>query len=117
MIEIIVALAIVAVAVVAIVDAMGKHTHAASELEKRVLASWVASNYIAEIRYESKTDRVKSGSDSKVIKMGGLRWRLKSKIRETDVQRVYLVDVEVKDEARRNENALVVMTTALTDRL
>lgn len=117
LIEIIIALAIVSVAVVAIVDAMGKHTHTASELEKRILASWVASNYIAEIRHESKTDRVKSGSDSEIVKMGGHRWRVKSKVKETEVERVYLVEVEVKDEARRNENAFVVMTTALTDKL
>jgi len=117
LIEIIIALAIVSVAVVAIVDAMGKHTNAASELEKRVLAAWVASNYIAEIRHEAKTDRVKSGSDSEIVKMGGHRWRVRSKVEETEVERVYLVDVEVKDERRRNENPLAVMTTALTDRL
>lgn len=111
------ALAIVSVAVVAIIDAMGKQTAVASELEKRVLASWVASNYIAQIRYDAKLDRVKEGGDSEIVKMGGHRWRVRSKIKETEVERVFLVDVEVKDEARRNENPLAVMTTALTDRL
>ena len=117
LIEIIIALGIVSVAVVAIVDAMGKHTNAASQLEGRILASWIASNHIAEIRHESKTDRVKLGSKSEVVKMGGQRWRVRSKIDETEVERVFLVEVEVKDDKRRNEKPLAVMTTGLTDRL
>jgi general secretion pathway protein I len=117
LIEIMVALGIAAVSIVAIIDAMGKNTWVASELEQRILASWVASNEIAEIRYDAKISKVKTGSKSNTVEMGGHRWRVKSRIKKTDVQRVFLVTVEVNDDARDRESVLSTMTTAVTDRL
>ncbi|MFT5572469.1 MAG: general secretion pathway protein I [Cryomorphaceae bacterium] len=117
LIEIMVALGIAAVSIVAIIDAMGKNTWVASELEQRILASWVVSNEIAEIRYDAKISKVKIGSHSNTVEMGGHRWRVKSRIKKTDVERVFLVTVEVNDDARSRETALSTMTTAVTDRL
>lgn len=117
LIEIMVALAIAAISVAAIIDAMGKNTVVSSELELRILASWVASNEIAEIRYDSKINRVKEGRSSDRIEMGGHKWRVKSSVKKTDVERVFLVTVEVSDESRNNDAPFSVMTTAVTDTL
>ena len=117
LIEIMIALMIAAVAVVAIIDAMAKTSWVASELEQRVLASWVASNEIAEIRYDAKLNRIKEGSKSNSVDMGGLKWRVKSRIKETDVEKVFKVEVEVASQGDNNEGPLSSMTTAITDRL
>lgn len=117
LIEIMVALAIAAISVAAIIDAMGKNAVVSSELELRILASWVASNEIAEIRYDSKINKVKEGRSSDRVEMGGHKWRVKSTVKKTDVERVFLVTVEVNDENRNNDSPLSLMTTAVTDTL
>lgn len=115
LIEIIIALAIVAVAMLAIANAMNQHTQVAAGLEKRVIASWVASNHITEIKHEAKLARLKTGNTSDIITMGGHKWRAQAKISKTDVNRVYLLTVTVSDEARRQDPAYATYTTAVTD--
>lgn len=117
LIEIMVALVIAAVGVSAVIDAMSKNTWVTSELEQRILASWVASNKIAEIRYDAKINKVKEGSSADTIEMGGHKWRVKSKVKETEVERVFLVTVEVNNNSRSNASPFSSMTTAVTDRL
>jgi general secretion pathway protein I len=115
LIEIVIALAIVAIGVLSVAEAMIQHTQVAGSLEKRVMAAWVASNQIALLTHDSKINRIKEGSTSEVVEMGGHKWRAQSKIRKTDVERVFLLTVTVKDESRRQEPAYAAMTTAISD--
>ena len=115
LIEIVIALAIVAIGVLSVAEAMNQHTQVAGSLEKRVMASWVASNQIALISHDSKINRIKQGSTSEVVDMGGNKWRAQSKIRKTDIERVFLLTVTVKDERRRQAPPYVTMTTAISD--
>jgi len=117
LLEIVIALAIVAISVLAIAGAMNKHTEIASGLEQRILASWVASNTIAELRHNAKINRVRVGNSSDTIKMGGHRWRARTVIERTDVERVYKVTVTVKDDAQRDEAAFSELVTAISDDL
>ena len=114
LIEIIIAMAIVAIAVLSIANAMNQHTNVASELEKRVIASWVAANVAAEARHSAKTDRVRAGRSNDVIDMGGHKWRASSRISETDVEDVYLLTVGVKDDRDRSANDYATLVTAIT---
>ena len=115
LIEIVIALAIVAIGVLSVAEAMNKHTQVAGGLEKRVMAGWVASNQIALLSHDAKINRIKQGSSSEVVEMGGHKWRAQSRIRKTDVERVFLLTVTVKDERRRQEPAYATMTTAISD--
>ena len=115
LIEIVIALAIVAIAVLSIASAMNKHTEVAASLEKRVLASWVASSQLALLRHDSKINKIKTGRSSEVVKMGGHRWRARTEVKKTDVERVFLVKITVKDDARRDAPAFASMTTAISD--
>ena len=114
LIEIIIAMAIVAIAILSIANAMNQHTHVASELEKRIVASWVAANVAAETRHSAKSERIKTGTSSDIIDMGGHKWRASAHITRTDVDGVYLLKVEVKDERARQENDYATLTTAIT---
>jgi len=114
LIEIIIALAIVAVAVLAIANGMNQHTRISSELEKRVLATWVAANMAAELRHNAKVERIRTGTSSDVVEMGGHRWRASAHISETDVDQVFLLRVEVKDERARHDNDYATLVTAIT---
>jgi general secretion pathway protein I len=115
LIEIVIALAIVAVATLAIATAMNQHVNMAAGLEQRLLASWVASNKLAEIRYQAKLEKVKTGTRSETVELGGRRWRTSAKVEKTEVERVFLVTVEVRDEARREDAPFSVLTSAVSD--
>lgn len=115
LIEIVIALAIVAIGVLAVAEGMNKHTDVAGSLEKRVMASWVAANQIALVSHDAKINRIKEGSSSDVVEMGGHKWRAQSKIQKTEVERVFLLTVTVKDERQRQESAYSTLTTAISD--
>ena len=113
LIEIVIALAIVAIAVLGIAGAMSQHTRVASELDKRIVASWVAGNVAAELRYSAKTERIRIGSSSDSLDMGGHKWRTTSHLSETDVDQVYKVRVEVKDDKAGDANEYATIVTAI----
>jgi len=115
LIEVMVALMFVSLGIVTVIEVTSQHVNNLSELEKRVLASWVASNKAAQIRHEAKTDRVRSGSKNDRMKMGGMRWRTRAILNETDVERVFLLTVEVRDDNDADRGIYSSITTAVTD--
>lgn len=116
LIEVMVSLVFVAFGLVTVLQVVTTYVGNISELEKRVLASWVASNHISQIRFEAETNKVKSGGDTERVKMGGYRWRSKATLTETDVDRVFLLEVEVTEEGDQlSRQPYVAYTTAVTE--
>lgn len=115
LIEVMVAMVFVAFGIVTVIQVTTSYVGNITELEKRVLASWVASNHIAEIRFESETTKVRTGNKTERIKMGGYRWRSRAKISRTDVERVFLLNVDVYDDGAPNKSPYVSYTTAVTE--
>ena len=70
LIEIMIALAVVSIAILALGSAMNHNTAMVSEVEKRLMAQWVASNIAAQTRLDLKVNRVKTGSDTSREEMG-----------------------------------------------
>ena len=78
--------------------------------------------YLSNLRlnnlpHDSEINKVKQRNSSNTVKMGGHKWRVKSRVKETEVERVFLVTVEVSGDAGNSEAPMSVMTTAVTDRL
>jgi len=117
LIEVLVALLIVSLGIVSVIQVTSQHVSNISELEKRMLASWVASNHIAEIRHDAKVDKISSGRKTERYKLGGHEWRSRANIEETDVERVFLLTVEVADDSTAEKRVYANMTSAVTDRL
>jgi len=117
LIEVMVALLIVSVGLITVINATAKHADVSSLLEKKVVASWVISNRISELRHSAKTDRIKEENKTQSVKMGGYEWRVKSDINETDVEKVFLVTVEVREQGARDKDVVASVTTAIADRL
>ena len=115
LIEIIIALAIVSLATLAIGTAMGKNIATAAGLERRVIAAAIASNQIALLRHDAKINKIKTGTDSDTIKMGGHKWCARTQVKKTDVEHVFLVVVTVRDGFSRNEKIYATLTTAISD--
>lgn len=117
LLEVLVAIIVVSLAVVSIIQTTAQHVNNTLELEKRMLASWVASNHIAEIRYDARTDKLKTGGKTERYKLGGQRWRSRARVQETDVEKVYLVTVNVTADEDQEKRTYASVTTAITDRL
>jgi len=117
LIEILVALIIVSLGVISVVQVASRHVSNIVELEKRMLASWVASNHIAEIRHSAKIDKISKGSETESYKLGGQNWRSRVRIEETEVERVFLLKVEVSVNSSIEKKVYASMTSAVTDRL
>lgn len=112
-----VAILIVSLGIVSVIDVTANHVTNISELEKRMVASWVASNHVAEIRHEAKIEKIRSGSDVNRVKMGGQKWRSRAKLEKTDVEKVYLITVSVSDDNDPDKKIYASVTSAVTDLL
>lgn len=117
MIEVMVAILVVSLGIVSVIDVTAKHVNNISELEKRMVASWVASNHVAEIRHDAKIDKVSTGSDVERVKMGGQKWRSRARLEKTEVEKVFLLTINVTDDNDPDKKIYASVTTAVTDRL
>lgn len=117
LIEVLVALLIVSLGIVSVITVTSQHVSNISELEARMLASWVASNHIAEIRHDAKLNRIKGSGKTERYKLGGRDWRSRARVEETEVERVFLLTVEVSDDSNIEKKVYARMTSAVTDRL
>ncbi len=115
LIEVMVALVFVAFGIATVIQVVTTYVGNITELEKRVLASWVASNHIAQLRFDAETSKVRVGSKTERSKMGGYKWRSKAKVTRTDVERVFLVEVEVIEDLGGDKKPYVAYTTAITE--
>ena len=93
LLEILIALAVLAVALGAIIksssDFTGSHTH----LQARSMANWVARNVLVEFQLNGEWPRV--GERKGTMDMGHLEWRWVARISQTEETRLRRIDVEV----------------------
>lgn len=115
LIEVIVAIVIVAIALLSAMQLSSRQANNVVEIEKRMLASWVASNHLAQLHFDAKTSKVRARSDTKRYKMGGQRWRSRAKIQATEIERVFLVNVNVSDDNDGDKTVYATLTSALSD--
>ena len=115
LIEVMIALLIAGVGMVAVIDAVNKYAASQSELELKLVADWVAGNTVAQVRLDAKTDRVREGRDRTSVEMGGLDWRVSTELKETDVEQVFLLSVEVRLEDDPSDRVISRLTSALSD--
>lgn len=101
LIEVLVALAIIALGLVAVFGQMSQSATAATRLRDKTLAHWVALNKITELRLSGQYPGVGTQSDN--VEMARLRWRYEVKISETegDYLRRAEVAVSLADEPAR----------------
>ena len=93
LIEVMVALAIVALSLSAVVASVSQMVQAASAIQERTYASWIAQNKISEIRLSNVTPEVSETDDQ--VTFASVEWALRTKISETGVENLYRVDVAV----------------------
>jgi len=93
LLEVLVALAVLALTMGAVIKAVGDYTGNQAYLRDRTLAVWVARNVLAEQQLESAwpgVGEIKGNSD-----MGGREWSWLATVTQTEEEELRRLDVEV----------------------
>lgn len=106
LIEVLVALIIVAVALAAIVVQGSRHVHNAVALRDRSFAQWVAQNRIAEVQLDNK--RLPAGTSRGTVDMADQQWRWTLQVSETEDAAVRRLDIEVRRDGEERVLAALI---------
>lgn len=93
LVEVMVALTIVALSLTAIAASMNQMIDAANTMRERTYASWIAQNKIAELRLANVLPEVSSTSGE--VEFAGSEWSWRAVVSETGIESFYRVDVSV----------------------
>jgi general secretion pathway protein I len=94
LVEMVVALAVLALAMGALISGMGRYAANAAVLREKTVALWVAHNRLTEIGLDATwPDTGKSDGD---VEMAGAEWRWDVTVAETPDPKVRRVDITVR---------------------
>ncbi|MBT8086779.1 MAG: type II secretion system minor pseudopilin GspI [Gammaproteobacteria bacterium] len=93
LIEVMVALSIVALSLTAIAASMNQMIDAANAMRERTYASWIAQNKIAELRLANVLPEVSATSGD--VEYANSEWAWRAEVSETGVENFFRVDVSV----------------------
>ena len=93
LIEVMVALVIVALSLSAVVASISQMVYAATAMQERTYANWVAQNKITEIRLSDASPEASEVDDE--VHFANIDWALTTTISETQVDNLYRIDVAV----------------------
>jgi len=93
LVEVMVALAIAALGLAAVAASVSQMIDAATSMQQRTFASWIAQNKIAEMRLANVVPDVSSSSGE--ISYAGIEWGWRATVSETGIENLFRLDVEV----------------------
>jgi len=105
LVEVVVALAIVAIGMLAVFKTIGDTINNVSYLRDRTFAGWIADNRITEIRLSGEMPSVDETAGE--LEYAGRRWRWVTKVSQTQVEGLRRIDVSVRREGDAEDSALV----------
>ena len=108
LLEIMVALAVLALAMGALVKTASNYTSNQTYLRDRTLTSWVARNVLAQHQLENQWPRV--GERKGTLEMGWQEWEWLAKISKTDEEKLRRIDVEVRAIDSEDETPITVLS-------
>jgi general secretion pathway protein I len=94
LLEVLVALAVLALTLAATIKAAGDYTANQAHLRDRTLATWVARNVLVEQQLENAWPRV--GELKGSTEMGAREWRWLAIVSQTEEEELRRLDVEVR---------------------
>lgn len=94
LIEVMVALAVVALGMMAVHTMLNGYAVAAASIEQRTLASWIATNKLTELSIAPTWPAI--GDYEEDIEFAGRQWRFEVVVSETEVTNLRRVDVSVR---------------------
>jgi len=112
LLEVLVALAILAISLAAAVKGVSSYASNATYLRDRTLSHWVAMNQVAEHQLQKEWPPV--GKREGTVTQGGFEWRWRAIVTETVDKDLHRLDIEVR--ARKNDADPIAIATAFLGR-
>lgn len=107
LVEVVVALAIVAIGMLAVFKTIGDTVHNVTDLRDRTFATWIADNRITEIRISGEMPSVEETAGE--VEFAGRRWHWVTKVSQTQVQGLRRIDVTVRRDADPEDASLIAL--------
>ena len=97
LLEMLVALAVIAVVGLAVSSAVGNVIAQTYTLEQRMVAHWVAENHLARVQLAriGTVEAVPTGRETDRVRMSGRTWRVEREVKETTHPWLRRVEIEV----------------------
>ena len=107
LVEVLVALAIVSIGMLAVFKVIGDTAHNVAYLRDRSFAAWIADNRITELRLSGEMPSVDETKGD--LEFAGRRWHWVQKVATTPVDGLRRIDVSVRREEDAEDSSLVSM--------
>ena len=111
LLEVMVALAIVSIGLIAAFNAVIQMAHSTTTLRERAFADWIAMNQLTELRVAGEFPDV--GSFDGDVEFAGRDWRWEANVSETGVEDLRRIDITVAY-LERPEDFVTLMTGFIT---
>lgn len=108
LLEILVALAVLALSMGAVIKAASDYTASQSHLRDRTIATWVARNVLAEQQIRQEWPRV--GEKKDTVEMAGREWQWLARTSQTDEAELRRLDVEIRPADAPDAEPLVTLS-------
>ena len=112
LIEMVVALAVLAVAMGALISGMGRYADSAAVLREKTVALWVAHNRLTEIGLAAGWPE--TGKSDGEAEMAGAEWRWDVTVSETPDPRVRRIDITVRPKGAETDS--VALSSFMSER-
>jgi general secretion pathway protein I len=107
LVEVLAAVAVLAIALAAILSAMARYADQAGHLRQKTLALWVAHNRLSEIMAEPQWPA--TGRSNGEVELGGQVWRWELQVQNTQDEQLRRLDIAVQLD-RERETALASLS-------
>lgn len=107
LLEVMVALTIIAIALASLIKASGGHTRSAAYLKSKTLAHYVALNEISQLQIEKAWPDL--GSTHKSTEMAGVDWYWSREVEKTEVETIRSLKFTIYQDEGRERNLSQVM--------
>ena len=101
LIEVLIALAVLAIAMLAVIGTAGSSTRVTAELRDETLAHWVAMNELTALRVSPTWPAL--GKQEGDAVMGDRKWHWQAKVATTSDPDLLRVDIDVSDAAQKDQ--------------
>jgi general secretion pathway protein I len=108
LIEVVVALAILGIGMLAVFKTIGDTVHNVDELRDRSFAEWIADNRITEIRISGEMPSVEETAGE--VEFAGRQWHWLTKVSQTQVQGLRRIDVSVRRDDDPENSSIVTLS-------
>ena len=107
LIEVVVALAIVAIGMLAVFKTIGDTVNNVDQLRDRSLAGWIADNRITEVRVSGEMPSIEETAGE--VDYAGRKWHWVTKVSQTQVKGLRRIDVSVRRDTDPDGSAIVTL--------